>query len=77
MGESPVFTISKDGGAARNIAEKTVAEAWNERLNVWSGIFHLNLNSVSAGNYGLKINLPFLKEGSALSKEVKLVTLRD
>jgi len=73
---SPGFEISGEGRLTQQVLGKMVAESWNERSNVWSGILNLDLSSLPPGDYTLKVNLPVYEEDPVLSKEVKLIKLR-
>ena len=75
MKVQPIFQISKDG-ISQVVQGELIAESWNERSNVWSGIFNLDLSSLSPGDYALKLSLPVYEEGPVLSREVKLIKLR-
>jgi VWFA-related protein len=73
---SPRFEISGEGKLNQRIPGKLVAESWNQKLKVWSGIFNLELENVIFGDYILKAEISLSEEGPLLSKEVKLIKLR-
>ena len=72
----PDFKISGKGRLAQRIPAELVAESWNKKTRVWSGIFNLSLRNVIFGDYTLKVELPVSKEGEVLDKEVRLIKLR-
>ncbi len=63
----PEFKIS-----GKDIPAKLLAESWNERTKVWSGILRLDLNPVESGENSLKIEIPISKKESLTSQELKL-----
>jgi len=73
---SPKFEISGEGRLTQRIPGELIAESWNKKSKVWSGIFNLNLRAVIFGDYTLKVEIPVSEEGPALTKEVKLNILR-
>jgi len=72
----PEFSIADGNEDNRSIEGKLMAESWNKRTNVWSGIFNLDLKNVIFGDYILKIEIPVSEEGPVLSREIKLTKLR-
>ena len=73
---SPEFEISGEGRLTQSIPAEVVAESWNEKSNVWSGIFNLNLRAVIFGDYTLKVEIPISEESNVLNIEVKMTKLR-
>jgi VWFA-related protein len=74
---SPEVEISGEGRLTQHLPGELVAESWNEESNVWSGIFNLNLKNVIFGDYSLKVEIPVSEKGFTLSREVKLIKLRN
>jgi len=74
MKVQPKFQVSEDG-LSQVIHGELTAESWNDRSNVWSGIFNLDLSSLSPGDYTLKVKLPVYEEGPILDKDMKLTIL--
>lgn len=72
----PEFQVSGGGDLSNRIEGELIAESWNKRSKVWSGIFKLNLGNLSVGDNFLKVGIPVSKEGAVISKEVKLTKLR-
>jgi len=73
---SPRFTISKNGGISQRISGEVIAESWDKKTKVWSGIFNLGLRTLFHGDYVLLVEIPVSKEEPVLKKEVKLTKLR-
>jgi len=73
---NPKFKISGKGRLRQRIPAEIVAEYWNKKSKVWSGIFNLNLRSVIFGDYSLEVEIPVSEGAPVLSKEVKLTKLR-
>jgi len=76
MEAQPKFKVSGKGRLTQRIPAELVAETWNKKNKVWSGIFNLRLRALIYGEYTLKVEIPGTDEGSALSKEVSLTKLR-
>ena len=72
----PKFKVSGKGRLTQRIQAEIVAEAWNKKSKVWSGIFNLQLRTMIFGEYSLKVEIPISEESPALSREVKLIKLR-
>jgi len=72
----PKFKVSGKGRLTQRIPAEIVAEAWNKKSKVWSGIFNLQLRIVIFGEYSLKVEIPISEESPALSREVRLTKLR-
>ena len=73
---SPRFEISAEGRITQRIPSTLIAESWNQKTQVWSGIFNLNLKAVIYGNYTLRVKIPHSEGAPDLSKDVKLIKLR-
>lgn len=73
----PEFIVAGKDNLSHLIQGELIAEFWNSRSKVWSGIFKLNLDTVDSGENSLKIEIPVSEEGSVISNEVKLTRLRD
>jgi len=76
MEAQPIFRVSGKGRLTQRIPAELVAETWNKKNKVWSGIFNLQLRPLIYGEYTLKVEIPGTDEGSILSKEVSLTKLR-
>lgn len=72
----PKFQVSGKDGLSQQISRELIAESWNEKSNVWSGIFKLDLKSMISDDYTLKVEIPVSEEGPVMSKDVKLIILR-
>jgi len=71
---NPVFKAS--GRVIQPLPAELVAENWNKKTKVWSGIYQLKLRTLFYGDYVLHVEIPVSKEGIVLSKEVKLTKLQ-
>jgi VWFA-related protein len=72
----PTFKVSGKGRLTQRIPAELVAEDWNKKDKVWSGIFNLRLRALIYGEYTLEVEIPGAEEGSVLSREVSLTKLR-
>lgn len=72
----PVFKVSGEGRLTQRVPLEIVAETWNKKTKIWSGIFNLQLRAVIYGEYTLKVEIPVSEGGDVLTKEVKLIKLR-
>ena len=72
----PEFEVSGEGRPTQRIPGKRIAESWNEKSNIWSSLFNLEIRGVIFGDYILKIQIPLSEEGQVLFKEVELKKLR-
>jgi len=68
------FSVLQEGRILQKLSEEIVAEDWNKKSNVWSGIFILNLGDLLPGDYTLRVNL-HSTDTLLLSKDVKLMKL--
>ncbi|MFB0565552.1 MAG: VWA domain-containing protein [Candidatus Aminicenantaceae bacterium] len=73
---TPNFIASGKGKIAQQLPGEIVAEEWNKKTKIWSGIFNLKLRTLLYGDYNLRVDIPVSKEGPFLSKETKLTKLR-
>ena len=73
----PEFIVAGKDNLSNRIQGELIAESWNNRSKVWSGIFKLNLDTVNVGESTLKIEVPISEERAVISNEVKLTKLRD
>jgi len=71
----PQFLAVKNEGAAQQIHGEMLAENWNGKLKVWSGLFHLDLKNIISGDHTVKVEIPVSDSGPVLSKEMKLIML--
>lgn len=72
----PKFEVSGAGRLAQQVYGEMVAESWNEKSNIWSALFNLDLRGVIFGDYILKFKIPLSGEDHMLCKEVELKKLR-
>jgi hypothetical protein len=73
---SPKFVVSGEGRLTQRIPAELVAEEWNNKSKVWSGLFDLQLRNLIFGEYTLTVEIPDSEEGEALRREVRLTKLR-
>jgi len=67
----PNFQVSGKEGLPQEISGTLVAEFWNEKSNVWNGIFNVDLNKVIFGDYLLRVEIPLYEKAPSLTREVK------
>lgn len=72
---SPEFTVSREGGILQRIPAELIAETWNKKSKILSGIFNLDLSIAFPGEYMFRVEIPVSEEGPILTKEVKLIKL--
>jgi hypothetical protein len=72
----PRFKVSGEGRLTQRVPAEIVAETWNKKTKIWSGIFNLQLRAVIYGEYTLKVEIPVSEEGDVVSKELSLIKLR-
>jgi len=68
----PEFKLIREECVLQIIPGEIIAEYWNEKSNVWSSTFRLDLSSVPPGDYTLQVNL-LSDKGPTLSKDVRLI----
>jgi VWFA-related protein len=71
----PQFLAVKNEGAAQQIHGEMLAENWNGKIKVWSGLFHLDLKNIISGGHTVKVEIPVSDSGPVLNKEMKLIML--
>ena len=71
----PEFNFTTKDNSSYSTAGELVAESWNKKSKVWSGIFKLDLNSVNVGDNILKVEIPVSGKDFAIVKEMKLKKL--
>jgi len=76
IGLHPKFEVSGAGRLAQVIPAARAADSWNEKSNIWSALFNLDLRGVIFGDYILKFEIPLSGEDRILSKDVELKKLR-
>jgi hypothetical protein len=72
----PEFLLLAEEMGLRPLPKLLVSEFWNEKLNVWSSIFKLDLDKGTLGENSLYVEFPESEEGAVLSKEMKLTIIR-
>jgi len=72
----PEFLLLGEDRSLRPLPKLLVSEFWNEKLNVWSSIFKLDLDKGTLGENSLYVEFPESEEGAVLSKEMKLTIIR-
>ena len=72
----PEFQVLGEGSLFHRIPAELVAESWNKKSKVWSGIFKLDLRAGRLGDNSLKVEIPVSEEGAVLSKEVNLTVFK-
>ena len=72
----PEFKVSGKGKIAQEIHGELVAEDWNEKSRVWSGIFVLDLGPVIFGQYSLHLKISVTEDSPPLVKNLNLIKLR-
>ena len=73
---APEFLLLGEDRSLRPLPQVLVSELWNEKLNVWSSIFKLDLDQGNLGENSLYVEIPGPEQGSVLSKEMKLTIIR-
>lgn len=71
----PEFLISGNGIFSRSLQGEVVAESWNKKTKVWSGIYKLDFASVDIGDYVFHIRLPVSGGEPVSSQELRLTKL--
>ena len=72
----PEFLLLGEDRSLRPLPKVLLRESWNEKLNVWSSIFKLDLEQGTLGENSLYVEIPEPEEGAVLSKEMKLIIIR-
>ena len=72
----PEFKVSGEGRIAQEIHGQLVAEDWNGKSKVWSGIFALDLSTVIFGQYSLHLEISVTEGSPPLTKDLNLIKLR-
>ncbi len=72
----PEFLLLGEDRRLRPLPKVLLSEFWNEKLQVWSSIFKLDLDQGILGEGSLYVEIPESEEGSVLSKEMKLTIIR-
>jgi hypothetical protein len=72
----PKFLLLGEDKRLRPLPQVLVSEFWDEKLNVWSSMFKLDLDQGILGESSLYVEIPETEEGSVLSKEMKLTIIR-
>jgi len=72
----PEFLLLGEDRSLRPLPKVLLRESWNEKLNVWSSIFKLDLEQGTLGENSLYVEIPEPEEGAVLSKEMKLTIIR-
>jgi hypothetical protein len=71
-GKKQVFSIRGQDGVWRSIRAQLKAGSWNQKINIWSGIFELDIGSATIGENVLSIEIPSSAKGFHSVKQVKL-----
>lgn len=71
----PEFLVSKEDSPSYSIPGELVAESWNEKSKVWSGIFKLDIRNLSAGDNSLEVKILAYGKDSVISREVELTLI--
>lgn len=72
----PAFKVVIRKEIEQPVPAELIAESWDKKVKVWSGIFNLDLRTVFPGDYPLKIDIATSEKGPVLSKQVKLTKMR-
>jgi len=72
---SPQFSLLRGEKTVQSIQGEIIAEAWDKKAKVWSGLVNLNLQPVMPGEYKLKASLPVASSNRLLTREVPLTKL--
>ena len=72
----PEFQAIQEDLPSVSIPCELVAETWDKKLKIWSGIFKLDTWGMFGGESTLKVEIPISEEGDFLKTEVKLVRFR-
>ncbi|MHB8055288.1 MAG: hypothetical protein ACYDH3_08580, partial [Candidatus Aminicenantales bacterium] len=70
---SPAFLVSDAAGSPVTLAGETVAESWNKKSKVWSGICKVDLRSVSVADHVFQISIAGPGGEAVLSPETRFV----
>ena len=73
---SPMFVVSGEGRLTQRVPAELIAEEWNKKSKVWSGIFNLQLRNVIYGEYNLAVEIPDSEGGEAMKRDLRLVKLQ-
>lgn len=71
----PEFLISGEGIFSQSLQGEVVAESWNKKTKVWSGMFKLDFKSVGIGDYVFHVGLPVSGGEPISSQELRLTKL--
>jgi len=55
---SPEYQIEGPGPGTRTVSVESLAEEWNEKTKVWSGLVKLSLADIAPGDLGIRIAIP-------------------
>jgi len=66
------FAITGKDASPQKVEGTKLAESWDKSSKVWSGVFKLNFESTTPGDYVLKIEVPTHSDPPALVKEIRL-----
>ncbi len=72
---TPTFSLVRGEKTIQAIQGEIIAETWDKKARVWSGLVSLNLQPVMPGDYMLKVSMPVASTGSVLIKETRLTKL--
>lgn len=74
----PKFKIAGEGRLTQRLLGELIAEKWDKKSKVWSGLFNLQLRNVIYGEYNLSVEIPDSGAGAgdALKREMRLIKLR-
>jgi VWFA-related protein len=72
---APQFMAFRGGVLPRVVSAKIIAESWNVKTKIWSGVCRLGLAPLDPGEYDLEITIPGWVEGTDLMTEVRLTKM--
>jgi VWFA-related protein len=68
---SPQFTAWREGALPQTLGGELIAESWNAKTKIWSGICRLGLNLLGPGEHVLRITVPAGSGNGGLTTEIK------
>jgi VWFA-related protein len=71
----PEFAVSRREGPTQAIARELVAESWNKKSKIWSGIFKLDFSPVAVADNTLQVRLPGPEGEGVSSREIRFKKL--
>lgn len=73
----PEISIVGEDEIPYPVEASVTAESWNNKIKIWSGIFHVDLSIAFPGDNMLIIEYPGAEEDSPLKRELKVTVLEE